>query len=306
MPDRLSLYAAVAEDAADVVVRRYSTSFGLATRLLPPAMRTEIRNIYALVRLADEVVDGAAEQAGAAAWAGDLLDALEAETDAAVAHGYSTNVLVHAFAGTARRAGFGRELTAPFFASMRTDLHRTDHDAASLASYVYGSAEVVGLMCLRVFVLEEPAAVREERYAALTPGARALGAAFQKVNFLRDLAEDGDDLGRSYLVGVERGSLTEEQKRRALEEIRSDLVTARAAIPGLPAAARPPVALACALFTELAHRLAVTPAAALLTTRVSVPGPVKARIVGRVLAEHGVGGRGLPAPLRRVRAGWRR
>lgn len=289
MADRLTLYDAVAREAADAVVRRYSTSFGLATRVLPAGQRSEIRNIYALVRLADEVVDGAAEEAGSGAAARRLLDGLETETVAALADGYSTNVLVHAFAGTARRAGFGTELTAPFFASMRMDLDRTEHDEASFATYVHGSAEVVGLMCLRVFLLDEPQDDREARYAALTPGARALGAAFQKINFLRDLADDAGRLGRSYFVGVDPGTLTEAQKLAAVGDIELDLLVARAAIPELPPGARRAVAVACGLFGELSERLAATPAEEILTSRVHVPAPVKARVIGRALRTAGAG-----------------
>ena len=287
MPGRLSLYDQVAEQAADVVVRRYSTSFGWATRLLAARCRVEIRNVYALVRLADEVVDGAAAEAGDLASARALLDALEAETDRAIASGYSTNVLVHAFAGTARRAGIDATLTAPFFASMREDLVPRVHDADSLRRYIYGSAEVVGLMCLRVFLLDEPAEVRGERYEDLRPGAQALGAAFQKINFLRDLADDTDRLGRAYLVGVDPQHFTEQQKSEILADIQADLTLADAALRRLPPACRRAVALAFGLFAELTRRLTATPAQEISRTRVRVPGLVKARVAARTLAPRG-------------------
>lgn len=288
MRSRLSLYDAVAHRAADLVVREYSTSFGLATRILPAGQRGRIRDVYALVRLADEVVDGATDEVG-----GDVedarvrLDALEVETELALRTGYSTNILVHAFARTARESGIGSDLTAPFFASMRMDLDTTEHDEDSFARYVYGSAEVVGLMCLRIFLLEEPTAVRDARYRELTPGARALGAAFQKINFLRDLADDADRLGRSYFVGVDPHHFSEEQKATVLADIAEDVRLARDAIDRLPAAVRPAVAAACELFAELTRRLEATPAPELLTTRVSVPTAVKVRIAGRALREHG-------------------
>ncbi|MCL3859727.1 squalene/phytoene synthase family protein [Actinotalea sp. K2] len=284
MSGRLNLYDRVAEGAADLVVREYSTSFGLATRLLPAASRVEIRNIYALVRLADEVVDGATEESGGDLETADrLLTRLEAETTEAIATGYSTNVLVHAFAGTARRAGFGTELTTPFFTSMRMDLQRAVHDAESFVAYVHGSAEVVGLMCLRVFLLDEPAARRSARYDELAPGACALGAAFQKINFLRDLADDHERLGRSYFVDVDPDHLSEEQKAVILADIREDLRVARAAMAELPPGARRAVQVASALFTELTARLAVTPAADIARTRVRVPGPVKVRVAAQAL-----------------------
>lgn len=283
MASRLSLYDEVAQRAADVVVRRYSTSFGMATRFLAPTCRTEIRNVYALVRLADEVVDGAVAEAGDLASAGEMLDALEAETARALATGYSTNVLVHAFAGTARRAGIGADLTAPFFASMRADLVDQVHDAESLRRYIYGSAEVVGLMCLRVFLLDVPPDLRAERYESLRPGAQALGAAFQKINFLRDLADDSERLGRAYFVGVDPRHLTEQQKREILEDIRADLLLAEAALRRLPLSCRRAVALAFGLFGELTRRLAATPAQDIARTRVRVPGIVKVRVAARTL-----------------------
>lgn len=284
--DRLALYDEVAQQAADALIARYSTSFGLATRLLPAEQRAHIRAVYALVRLADEVVDGASVAAGAGRSARALLDDLETQTESALTSGYSTNVLVHAFAGTARLVGFGTELTAPFFAAMRMDLDVTEHDEVSLRRYVYGSAEVIGLMCLRVFLLSEPAGRRQARYEELAPGARGLGAAFQKVNFLRDLAEDHETLGRRYL-DVDPENLTEEAKGAVLADIAADLHVAAVALPRLPAPSRRAVGVAYALFAELAARLEATPASEVLRTRVRVPGPVKARLAARAVLRGG-------------------
>ncbi len=288
--DRLALYDDTARRAADVLVRRYSTSFGLATRLLPDWQRVHVRDVYALVRLADEVVDGASAEAGAdVERSRRLLDDLEQRTEAAMASGYSTDVLVHAFATTAREVGITTELTRPFFASMRMDLDVTEHDEQSLAAYVYGSAEVVGLMCLRVFLHGDPRA--EARFAELTPGARALGAAFQKINFLRDLAEDGAVLGRRYLVGLDPTHVTEQAKAAALADIEADLRAARAALADLPPGARRAVSVAYGLFAELAARIRATPAAKLATTRISVPTPVKARIAAVAVVRASAGAR---------------
>ncbi|HWS57305.1 MAG TPA: squalene/phytoene synthase family protein [Actinotalea sp.] len=285
--ERLALYDGVAQEAADALIRRYSTSFGLATRLLPAGQRDHIRTVYALVRLADEVVDGATQEAGTdRAAARVLLDDLEAQTDAAIASGYSTNVLVHGFAATARATAFGSELTAPFFAAMRMDLEVTEHDEASLRRYVYGSAEVIGLMCLRVFLQDEPPAERRARYQELAPGAQALGAAFQKVNFLRDLADDYEVLGRRYL-DVDPEHLTEQAKDAVLADIDADLHVAALALPRLPAPSRRAVSVAYALFAELAARLSATPAPQVLRTRVRVPGPTKARLAVRAVLHSG-------------------
>ena len=276
-PKRLSLYDRVAEETSGVVLRRYSTSFGLASRLLTPEVRQHIENIYALVRVADEIVDGGAVEAGVAPDAvAQLLDAFERETDAAMTLGYSTNLVIHAFALTARSTGFGPELTRPFFASMRADLSEIEHDAESFDLYVYGSAEVVGLMCLRAFLVG--VTHMETDAAALVHGARRLGAAFQKVNFLRDLAADYSELGRSYFPHVDVATFTEADKVRLLDDIDADLAASARVIPMLPASSRRAVALAQGLFAELSNRLRATPARELLNSRVRVPNPVKLRI----------------------------
>jgi phytoene synthase len=274
---RTSLYDRVAEEAASLVIRRYSTSFGLAARLLDADCRQHVENIYALVRVADEIVDGEAQGAGLdAVGAAKQLDELERDTENAIAHGYSANLVVHAFALTARDTGFGTEYTRPFFESMRADLSATRHDQASFDRYVYGSAEVVGLMCLRAFLVSESVTGAER--ARLESGARRLGAAFQKVNFLRDLASDFRYLGRSYFPGVQVDAFSEADKSRLLADIDADLAASGAVIPDLPVGSRRAVALAHGLFADLAARLRATPASRLVTTRVRVPNPVKLRI----------------------------
>lgn len=273
---RLALYGSVAEEAARLVIRRYSTSFGLASRLLGSSVRQPVRNIYALVRVADEIVDGGADEAGLdPTTAAALLDELEQDTERAMREGYSSNLVVHAFAGTARAAEFGPELTRPFFASMRMDLSATEHDQASFERYVYGSAEVVGLMCLRVFVRDTARRYSDAELATLETGARALGSAFQKVNFLRDLAADLTSLGRSYFPGIDAAALTDSQKNELLDDIDRELGLAAATLPLLPVSSRRAVAAAQRLFAELSRRLRALPAASILTTRVRVPDPAK-------------------------------
>ncbi len=279
----LDAYDDVAERAASLVIRRYSTSFGAASRLLGSAVRQHVENVYALVRVADEIVDGGAAEAGLdAVVAARLLDDLERDTGRAIAEGYSANLVVHAFARTARAAGFGAELTRPFFASMRTDLEATEHDDESFERYVYGSAEVVGLMCLRIFLSDDGRdAGRDytaDELATLEAGARALGSAFQKVNFLRDLRADHETLGRSYFPGVEVATLTDAQKDALLDDIDAELALAASTLPLLPRSSRRAVALAHGLFAELSRRIRATPASALVRTRVRVPDPVKLRI----------------------------
>ena len=272
-----NLYDLVAEQTAGIVIRRYSTSFGLASRLLGPGVRQHVENIYALVRVADEIVDGGASAAGVDQLTiARILNELERETDEAMLVGFSANLVVHAFAQTARETGFGTELTAPFFASMRADLNAREHDEQSFDDYVYGSAEVVGLMCLRAFLLGETTSDADGEL--LVTGARRLGAAFQKVNFLRDLAADYEELGRSYFPGIDVPTFSEDEKIRLLDDIDADLAVSAAVIPMLPRSSRRAVALAQGLFAELSARLRATPAERILHSRVRVPNPVKLRI----------------------------
>ncbi|WP_324650571.1 phytoene/squalene synthase family protein [Georgenia sp. H159] len=274
-------YDAVASASAAVVIRTYSTSFGWACRLLAEPEREHVRNVYALVRVADEIVDEPDATWSAPARA-VVLDGLEEETYRAVEGGRSANLVVHAFARTARRYGIGRDLIAPFFASMRADLSVSRHDDASLARYVHGSAEVVGLMCLRIFVGGD-----DDAYARLAPGAGRLGAAFQKVNFLRDLAEDHDALGRTYFPGLDPATFGDAHRDVLLDAIDEDLAAAERALVQLPPSSRRAVRAAHALFTELSRRLRATPAAEIRTRRVRVPDAVKARLVLRSVLSGG-------------------
>ncbi len=278
-------YDAVADHSAALVIRSYSSSFGLASRLLAPPVRRDVRNVYALVRVADEIVD-APRPDQSVAQRRAALDQLEDETRAAMETGTSSNLVVHAFGQTALRVGIDPSLTTPFFASMRMDLDRTVHDDASLAEYIYGSAEVVGLMCVKAFLAGEPR--RDERYAQLEPGARRLGAAFQKVNFLRDFADDSDGLGRRYLVGLDPDDLDDEVWVRWLDDIDADLAAAAEVIPLLPANSRAAVCTAHDLFAELSKRLRAVSAADARRERVRVPNPVKARIAASALLRRGM------------------
>ena len=278
----LALYNTVSRQTSAVLIRNYSTSFGLASRLLAARTRMQIETIYALVRLADEIVDGVAAAAQLSRRdVGLRLDELEADTERALRTGYSTNLVVHAFALTARQTGIGTDLTRPFFASMRADLDQAEHTQASFDEYVYGSAEVVGLMCLQCFLYG--ITLPDDQAKRLREGAQRLGAAFQKVNFLRDLAQDFETLGRSYFPGITVAAFSEADKNRILDGIDADLVVSGAAVAELPRACRAAVALAQDLFSELARRLRNTPAEELRTTRIRVPNPVKARIAARAV-----------------------
>lgn len=267
----LDLYLATSERAAGVVISSYSTSFGLASGLLAPEIRRHVRNIYALVRIADEIVDGSAAQAKVY---GDvdpkrILDDLERDTYRAIKDHYSANPVLHAFAHTANSCGIQREIILPFYESMRMDLWKTRHDQKSFDKYVYGSAEVIGLMCLQTFLvgIETSPTAREEMVA----GARALGAAFQKVNFLRDLSADARGLGRSYFPGVSPENFSEQEKTRIIEDIRQDLAVSAKSIPLLPRGSRRAVIAAHLLFEALNEQIAATPAEEVIAARISVP-----------------------------------
>lgn len=282
VPTGLSLYTHAAERSSREVIAAYSTSFGLASRLLGKRIQQDVYNIYALVRVADEIVDGSAEEAKLRSAAGGgngqvdpakLLDQLEAETYLAMRSGFSTNLVVHAFAHTANKVGFGKELVQPFFASMRMDLTAHEHDEQSFKDYVYGSAEVVGLMCLKAFVMG--LSYTDEQHRQMVLSARALGSAFQKVNFLRDLAADFKALGRSYFPGVSVSNFDEESKRRIVVDIQQELDTSSKGLRLLPKDSRRAVVAAQLLFEALNTKLSQTPAAELTTSRIRVPNPQK-------------------------------
>lgn len=277
-------YDAVAEASAALVIRSYSSSFGLASRLLSAPVRHDVCNIYALVRVADEIVD-APRPGQEIDQRREALDQLAEQTHEAMSTGSSTNLVVHAFAGTARRVGIDSSLTAPFFASMRTDLDCSIHDDASLATYIYGSAEVVGLMCLRAFLADEDQP--EKRYAAMTDGARRLGAAFQKVNFLRDFGVDNGDLGRRYLTGLDPTNPSPARWNWWLDNVDADLAAAAAIIGDLPMSSRVAVCVAHDLFAALSDRLRSVAAADAAGRRVRVSTPAKAAIAAAAVARRG-------------------
>ena len=284
VPTGLSLYSMAAQRAAREVIYSYSTSFGLATRLLGKKFQAHVENVYALVRVADEIVDGSAAQAAELAAEinpEQLLAEFEAETYRAMQTGYSTNLIIHAFAQTAREVGIEKAIVEPFFYSMRQDLTEKEHDQASFEKYVYGSAEVVGLMCLQVFMHGKHYSAQEQERLIL--GARALGSAFQKVNFLRDLAADFRRLGRSYFPGVDVNNFNEETKQRLVADIEKDLAVSAQSLPLLPSSARRAVAAAQLLFTKLNRKIKKTSAQELINRRISVGAFEKAALLIRAL-----------------------
>lgn len=281
----LELYSKAARHSARTVIADYSTSFGLATNLLPAAVRSHIKDVYALVRVADEIVDGAAAEASGAAklTLRKQLDDLEGQVYAAMKTGFSANLIVHAFAMTAKEVGITRAMIAPFFESMRMDLTVRKHTPKSFKDYVYGSAEVVGLMCLRAFIAGRESHYTSMQKESLELGALALGAAFQKINFLRDLHADFAELGRSYFPGVTVQTFNEEQKQHLVDDIAADLIVAANSIRLLPRDVRPAVSAAQFLFGDLTRKVAATPAEVLITTRIRVSNPRKIWLLVKAL-----------------------
>lgn len=257
----MELYENLSYKFAKELTERYSTSFSASITLFPKKLRRHIYAIYGMVRIADEIVDtyhgsDAAEQLER--FYDEIIRTCSMKTP------YSTNPIVHAFALTAQRFGIEQPLIDPFFDSMRMDLSPQTFDDNTFQTYIYGSAAVVGLMCLKVFVAGDP-----ECYDKLAPGAERLGNAYQKVNFLRDIGADKNQLQRSYFPGV--STLTEREKRRIIDDIQADFDAARAAIAQLPKEVRGAVMLSYRYYQELLVRLKNTPAEILQTTRIRVP-----------------------------------
>lgn len=245
----MELYNRTAALLAEALTKQYSTSFSMASTLFARDIRSDIYNIYGLVRIADEIVDtyDGPDQAS-------LLNDLEQETYEAIKRGFSTNPIVQAFAATASKYGIDQHIIAPFFDSMRLDLQPQVYDAELLQTYIYGSAEVVGLMCLKVFCNGD-----DELYKDLAPGAKRLGAAYQKVNFLRDIADDYTVLRRYYFVGSSFDTLDESAKQAIINDITNDFDAAKPYVANLPVNARKAVTLSYSYYRELLKKLSDTP-----------------------------------------------
>lgn len=285
----LRRYDAMCSDAAAAVMKRYSTSFTLATKLLPGQTKEDIRNLYAVVRIADEIVDGTAKQA-AVADISALLDEYETAVLAAPTKRFHTDPILHAYAQTARRCQFDSAHITAFFSSMHRDVNQTTYTQTDFDKYVYGSAEVIGLLCLSTFTAGMTLSLAEK--TRLDEGARSLGAAFQKVNFLRDIAVDSRLLGRSYFPGINVSTdqpLDDAAKDAIVADIRADLAVSRASMYLLPRRVHAGVLAAADLFEELTDMIDATPASVLTTTRISVPRRRKlwltARAASRVAAQ---------------------
>lgn len=244
--NHIQLYNDASQDCGKLITNRYSTSFSLGIKLLGKEIRGPIYAIYAFVRLADEIVDTFHGHDKSA-----LLAEFKEDTYKALNRKISMNPVLHGFQETVHAYGIEPDLIDDFLASMEMDLSGKTYDDSSYQKYIYGSAEVVGLMCLHVFCKGD-----KKLYEELRMPARSLGAAFQKVNFLRDLKDDFDDRGRMYFPGVDFSCFSEADKRQIEEDIQKDFSDALDGIRRLPASARKGVYLAYRYYVKLFVKIA--------------------------------------------------
>lgn len=249
----------------------YSTSFSTAVRLLHKDLQGPIHDIYGFVRFADEIVDTFHDQDKET-----LLAQFRQETFDAISRKLSLNPILHSFQATVREYDIDHELIRAFFASMEMDLHQQHYDERRYADYIYGSAEVVGLMCLHVFCEGDKA-----MYERLKPYARSLGAAFQKVNFLRDVKADYEVLKRTYFPGVDFRNFTCNMKKQVEEDIAKDFQHAYRGILQLPWKARFGVYVAYKYYLSLFKKIKRVQPARILETRIRIPAYGKAMILVR-------------------------
>lgn len=267
----MELFHQVSQQCSRVTTERYSTSFCSAIRLLHRDLRTPIFNIYGFVRFADEIVDTFHSSLNR-----QLLTEFKEQTFLAIERGISLNPILHSFQKTVNEYGISHELINAFFRSMEFDLDRTVYDVDGYNEYIYGSAEVVGLMCLYIFCEKD-----EVMYSRLKPSSQALGAAFQKVNFLRDVKADYQQLKRTYFPKVDFNNFTFNMKSEIEDDIRADFAAAYNGITQLPVKARLGVYVAYKYYQSLFKKICRTKPAGIMDQRIRIPNYSKAFIVVR-------------------------
>ena len=255
------LYDKTSQEVSKRIALNYSTSFSLGIKLLGREFRNPVFSIYGMVRIADEIVDTFH------LWdQGRMIEEFEQETYRAIAEGISTNPVLQAFQVVANQSGIGKNLIKPFFDSMKEDLDKGSHDSSSYQQYIYGSAEVVGLMCLKVFCKGD-----EVLYQKLEPGAKSLGSAFQKVNFLRDMGSDLEERGRVYFPDVDFHNFTEKDKKEIEKDIQKDFDSAYQGILNLPKGCRKGVYTSYIYYKRLFNKIKRTKASDIGKSRIRVP-----------------------------------
>ncbi len=276
MSNNKALFDSVSQRCSRLTTRAYSTSFSLGIRFLGSAVQDPIYAIYGFVRLGDEIVDTFHDYPKR-----ELLERFRQDTYLAIEEGISLNPILNSFQDTVRRYGIERELIDSFLRSMEMDLDKSEHTLTSYEEYILGSAEVVGLMCLRVFVDGDQA-----MYERLKPRAMRLGAAFQKINFLRDLKADAEGLGRMYFPGVDLTVFSEVDKRRIEAEIAEDFHEGYLGILELPKKARFGVYVAYIYYHKLLKKIQRTPPERVQTERIRIPNRRKYLIFVNSYARH--------------------
>ena len=256
-----ALFDKVSIASSKLTTKTYSTSFSLGIYFLSKKFHDPIYSIYGFVRFADEIVDSFHDYDKAV-----LLEEFKEETYKAIERGISLNPILNSFQEVVNKYNIERELIDCFLQSMETDLKQNFHNANSYNQYILGSAEVVGLMCLRVFTEG-----KEEMYQSLKPSAMKLGAAFQKVNFLRDLKEDSQALGRMYFPGMDLSAFSETQKSQIEAEIELDFKDALEGIKKLPTTSRFGVYVAYMYYRSLTNKIKALPSCRIMIERVRVP-----------------------------------
>lgn len=257
-----SLFDKVSRQCSKAVTNNYSTSFSLASKMLGPSIRQDIHNIYGFVRFADEIVDSFHDYDKRT-----LLDRFENELHNAIEDKISLNPILNSFQETVNKYDITPDMYGAFIHSMRLDLDKsvylTDEE---YKNYIYGSADVVGLMSLKVFVKGDL-----DKYNDLKDDAMRLGSAFQKVNFLRDLKADLDVLERSYFPNTDLQNLSEDDKARLIKEIKEDFDAGLKGIQRLPVEAKLGVYTAYVYYRRLLTRLERTPSKEIRNARIRVP-----------------------------------
>lgn len=256
-----SIFDTVSFDCSRIVTRSYSTSFSSAVKMLAPTIRQDIYNIYGFVRFADEIVDSFHDYNKK-----DLFERFETDLHLALKEKISLNPILNSFQSTVHKYNIDQNLIDAFMHSMRLDLHKSEYKTVDeYNSYIYGSADVVGLMCLKVFVKGDTVA-----YEELKDSAMRLGSAFQKVNFLRDLKADFEDLSRTYFPNTDLTKLDENSKNEIIAEIEADFKAAFSGIVNLPLEAKFGVYTAYVYYKKLLTKLKNTPSTEIKNTRIRV------------------------------------
>ena len=272
----IGLFHEVSQQCSRMTTEKYSTSFASAISLLHPELRQPVYNIYGFVRFADEIVDTFHEHNKSL-----LLENFKSETFAAVRDRISLNPILNSFQVTVNQFNISHHLVHAFFRSMEMDLRYNTHSESSYSDYIYGSAEVVGLMCLCVFCNGH-----KKQYDKLEPAARSLGAAFQKVNFLRDMSADYNYLSRIYFPGVDFMNFTQEMKDERETDILNDFEKAYKGIVALPWKARFGVYVAYKYYFSLFKKIRKTQAGNMLRNRIRITDYEKALILARAGVKH--------------------